>query len=254
MLYESLLKALGYSQNQEPFLALASLLPWQALASGGHRRAPRGPKGALRGAASGKGRFLPSDIPEKGSGPSGDLQEHVRRLADRWPEALQQPAPIPWVLFRVRPENHPLRRLLGAAVLLLPHLEHGLATGMQALLQEERGCARLTKHLRAPAPGIGYGEPRQGQRAPAFIGEGRAKDILVNVLLPFFHAKGGITGAAWMEARALEIHHQMPLLQENAITREMRRQLLPADNPLVLGARRQQGLIHLYRTVFGRQG
>ncbi len=252
VLYEALLEALGYSQNQEPFRALASLLPWQALRREALTVSQGDRGGLLEALLLGRAGLLPSDVPNRSGGLTGDLQEHVRRLADRWPEALQQPASLPWNLFRVRPENHPLRRLLGAASLLLPHVEQGLATGMEALLKEEKGCARLTTRLRASAPGIGAGGPRQGQRAPAFIGEGRARDLLVNVLLPFFHAKGGITGAAWMDARALELYHQMPLLQENAITREMRRQLLPPDSPLVQGARRQQGLIHLYRTVFGR--
>ena len=252
VLYEALLEALGYSQNQEPFRALASLLPWQVLRRESLAVPPGDRRGLLEALLLGRAGLLPSDVPERSSVLAGDLQEHVRRLAHRWPEALHQPASLPWELFRVRPENHPLRRLIGGASLLLPHVEQGLAPGMEALLKEERRGARLTTLLRAPAPGTRSGGTRQGQRAPAFIGEGRARDLLVNVLLPFFHAKGGITGASWMEARALDLYCQMPLLQENAITREMRRQLLPPDSPLVLGARRQQGLIHLYRTVFGR--
>lgn len=36
-----------------------------------------------------------------------------------------------WHLFRVRPTNHPRRRILGAAVLLARFLEQGLAAGLR---------------------------------------------------------------------------------------------------------------------------
>ena len=81
--------------------------------------------------------------------------------------------------------------------------------------------------------------------APALVGEGRARDLLVNVLLPFSHALGS--------SQALSLYHEVPLLQENGITQEMRRRLLEPGSRLVRGARRQQGLIHLYKTFFARR-
>ena len=83
-----------------------------------------------------------------------------------------------WHCFRVRPANHPWRRVAGAAVLLARFLESGLVAGLQPAA--ECGIpSRLTSALVA-------GKSDAGGRS--LIGLGRARDLAVNVVLPFFHA------------------------------------------------------------------
>ena len=78
-----------------------------------------------------------------------------------------------WRLFRVRPANHPRRRIMGAASILDRFLEPGLAVGLREVV---RGLspAKLTEALFAA-----------GMAGPAFVGSGRAKDLAVNAVLPF---------------------------------------------------------------------
>ena len=90
------------------------------------------------------------------------------------------------------------------------------------------------------------------------LGPGRAKDLVINGLLPFMHA--------WVEADAhqpglgqgpgpdgvLALYHRFPLLTHNELTREMTAQLLPAGwRGAVANARRQQGLLHLSALLRG---
>ena len=139
-----------------------------------------------------------------------------------------------WKTFRVRPSNHPLRRIEGAAVLIDRALDEGF-------LSIATRTARGRKHRSL----INL------FTAPPFIGEGRAREIAVNVALPYIHAWGGTTRDRELRAASMEIFKKMPGLADNEITREMKR-LLPSGVD-TRGARRQQGLIHLYKHMRGRR-
>ncbi len=79
------------------------------------------------------------------------------------------------------------------------------------------------------------------------IGRARARDLAVNVAVPFLHALPG--GGA---DEYLDLYRRFGKLQENELTREMARLLLdPSWGVLVTSARRQQGLIHLHRVLTG---
>ena len=92
------------------------------------------------------------------------------------------------------------------------------------------------------------------------MGGTRARDMLVNIALPFLRAyatAGGASergrnglprGCAELADAALEAYAAAPKLQENEITREMRR-LCGIDGKARLNARRQQGLLDLYRRM-----
>jgi hypothetical protein len=78
--------------------------------------------------------------------------------------------------------------------------------------------------------------------------------MAVNAVLPVLHAEGRTAGDQLLSDRALQTYRGAPKLQENELTWEASRLFLTTDQrPLVDGARRQQGLIHLYR-VFTSSG
>ena len=84
--------------------------------------------------------------------------------------------------------------------------------------------------------------------SPTVLGEGRASDIMVNVLLPFTCARGQSSGRPELATAALGAYRDYPKLSDNALLKHMRSQLR-IGRPLVSSARRQQGLLHLYRTL-----
>ena len=159
-------------------------------------------------------------------------------------------APGGWHLFRVRPDNHPRRRLTGMALLLDRVWDQGLLATLtggvrQADVAAVRGLLAVTG---APSG--------HGRREAAYIGPGRAGEMAVNVLLPFCAAWGAGMGDSGLTKAAWALYRGWPTLPENEITREMRARLgdpSGADGPRPNGARRQQGLLHLYHTRLATQ-
>ena len=77
--------------------------------------------------------------------------------------------------------------------------------------------------------------------------------MAVSVVLPFVHAWSGVWTDRSLGRECLRTYAGFPGLQENDITREMRRVLSSEGGPLqATGARRHQGLMHLYMVMTGR--
>lgn len=202
VLYEALMKALGYSRNQEQFLELARRLPYHSLRSLG--------RGYGRAACR---RLLAHVLTQAGDD-------------------------VKWQTFRVRPCNHPRQRLLGAAHLLARYEGQGLAAGLSTLVLDGVWKALVS------------GLEACDEQGAALVGPGRAADMAVNVVLPFCHARGMGCGDRRVQKAAFHLYRTAPRLQENELTREARRLLLPpGDVQSVKGVRAQQGLIHLYRLL-----
>ncbi|MCH8826873.1 MAG: hypothetical protein IIB16_07940, partial [Chloroflexi bacterium] len=137
-----------------------------------------------------------------------------------------------WRLFRVRPHNHPLRRLQGAVRILEGCLRAGLARHLSDVLIRD-GAGGIEKEF----------------LVKPYIGAGRARDIAVNVALPFLHALGHLEPGEELTSLALSSYRRSPGLAENEITREMRK-LTGMPSKSRISARRHQGLMHLYRTGY----
>lgn len=221
-IYLGIMDALGYATNRKPFRALAQRVPFSALAM--LRDEPPATrlvaiKAMLLGASGIMSLVDESESP-------GELRRIRRRLPKARPLNKRD-----WRLFRVRPSNHPCRRIIGAAHLIDACVERGIVgTLAQALL--DGGMKELRSSL---------------QHAP-YIGRPRALDILVNVVLPFLHADAGLRGEGELQSSALCAYASAPKLQDNEITREMRR-LLNIGSEVKMTARRQQGMIQLYRKL-----
>lgn len=226
ILYRGILEALGYSQNREPFRLLAQALPWRQLRACMRAQPPQERVLAAEGVLLGRAGFLGSLAEDLAALPSWSAHRNgVESLA------------LPWRLAGIRPENHPARRLAGAARLLVRYLGEGLLVGLLERVAEAsaRGPQALATALR-----VGDG----------LIGPGRADEIAVNVVLPFT--------LAWAEARqdkplaqaALMLYQRYPRLSPYGILRRLTAAL---GRELTGGARRQQGMLHLFH-CYCRQG
>ena len=228
VLYAALMESLGYSANRRPFRTLAARVPFAALAR--LRNEPASSRLlALEAALVGASGLLPRLEPPA-------RRELVKRTRTLLPRARPM-SPGDWTHFRVRPTNHPVRRILGAARILERYLDSGLARGLQA--DADGGDAALL-----------------GQRiaAPPYVGESRARDIVVNVALPFLHAYAGAARSRKRQASCLRMYAAHPKLSENEITREAARMLPAWGRRAVRGARRQQGLMLLYERMTAPRG
>ena len=237
-LYEGLCEALGYRHNRQTFLRLAQRSPCRALVQAAAALPQETRAGDLETwllQLSGLAESPTIKLPRVGLGPPLHRRE--------------------WHCFRVRPANHPWRRVAGAAVLLARFLESGLVAGLQQAA--ESGIpSRLTSALVV-------GKSDAGGRS--LIGPGRARDLAVNVVLPFFHSLETHARAVVLVEgdreedregdlgqRYFQIYRRFGLLQDNVLLGEMRDRLLdPAGAGMIDSARRQQGLLHLHHLLCG---
>ncbi len=231
VLYQGLMTALGYGGNSEPFLRLAQGMPLRAIT-----RMMTGVSEETRSGVLASLLLQASGLPI-----TADLSSEP-------PTASPVVSPQDWHLFRVRPSNHPSRRIMGVAELLHRSWDMGMVDWATALVSTGN-VGRVKQALTVAA----HGEEKQ-----SLIGGSRAADIAVNVVLPFVHAWGIITTITNMVEGALLLYQAWPPLQENALTVETLRVIsskgAAPSEPMPVSfkrtARRQQGLIHLYKKHF----
>lgn len=220
LLYRGMLEALGYSQNRGPFLELGRRLPWRTVRSAGlglsqELRLPAITRWMMAGAG-----LLPKS--------SLALAGPLRRITPLEPGA--------WCFAGVRPANRPDRRIAGAAVLLARHLDTGWLAGFLPLVQEA-SVNPLGSTLTVVQDGV------------TLVGRSRALDMAVNVILPMVHAWCVVNDNPELARSCLTLYQVTPRLADNEITREMAKLLRRGALSIGGGARRQQGLLHLYRLL-----
>ncbi len=131
VLYQRLWEALGYSQNREPFLALAQALPWQRL------------RASLLAVPPGQ------------------------RMAEAQRTLLAAAAGLNWRTRGLRPGNGPFVRLAGAAALAARYAETGLLAGLMEVVAQgaEEPDALLAALTVKEGPVASIGKGRAGELA-----------------------------------------------------------------------------------------
>ncbi len=235
-LYRGIMGALGYSKNTVPFRALAGLVNLHELE-----------KTALETPESSALLNIEKVLLETAGFPFEN--EQPRSL----PGVVGNSDILPWRLFRVRPGNHPARRLAGMARLILRYKKRGLIWGVTTLLDdysEENGWNEIVSALTVEADGYWLDHYCPGKQCCLndrfLIGQSRAKEIVINVLLPFVAAHGQHTDRHEKLENSLAIFSTLPSGEENNIEKHMCCQL-GIKRSQVKTAIRQQGLLHLYK-------
>ena len=249
-LWESICQALGYRHNQHAMQELAGRAPIAVLTAAARRIDDRAERAAaltdwlLRWAGfapdESLGRQSSEESPGQFAGQGGGMR---RTPPGGMGPALDAGA---WRLFRVRPSNHPRRRVMAAAALAARYCESGLSVGIYRAAIAGKATP-LTAALAVPDAPDGK---------TALIGTGRARDIAVNAALPYLHAWRLSAGDAAGAQAILRLYRDYGPLPDNEIIRQTARALCPPEwgqvkGKVVNSARRQQGLLHLQRLLAG---
>jgi len=273
--WTGLLEALGYSQNKGPFRQLAEVLPLGLVLemdSGNQRRGENVPERImnLEAILLGAAGLLPTQrlpraklIATAAFDPELDPEDwvasrYVDELERRWallerflkaglptfkPMSISQ-----WNFARIRPVNHPSRRLAGLArfaVLLSPASEHTLIEKVSShllTLSPAESCKALAALFTVELAGE---DSESGQfwssrydltldrlplrdektAPPALIGADRAADIVVNVALPFLRAYGQDQRDKKLAEKALLAYRAHPRLGSNELVENVAKQV-----------------------------
>jgi hypothetical protein len=258
ILFRSIMRALGYSRNTKPFEELARRVPLFDIES---REGLVSKQALLLGTAG----LLPSQRHRENCA-AGEVQE----LEQAWHSEHRKPSPMShrdWHFSHIYPNNSPVRRIVAQAYLLERGGDESQTNSragilMRWLLQLVRAATSSKAHNMLErgliVVGDGYWRDhfdfglKSRTRISALLGSSKAKEILINAVLPFFFAYGQIAGNRQLMESALEIYRGYPKPAENEITRHMLRQLC-LEGTFPGGAWQQQGLIHIFRN-YCRQG
>ena len=254
VLYQGIMRALGYVRNKRPFLELAGKLPLVML------------KAVVESGISDEECLIRQQALLFGTAgllPSQRHDNHRLNMADRWVAELEAwwaasghtagMSASNWCLFKVRPNNSPCRRIAALSYLVLRHRGKDLFPEMVKMV-EAASIGQV--HCLAPkfmVTGDGYWarhfefglDNRINQ--PTLVGTRRASDIVVNVILPLTFAWSQLTSQPVLRKKALELYRHYPKLASNSLESHMKQQL-GLSVFRVRTARQQQGLIHINNT------
>ena len=267
--YYALFDALGFSKNRTPFRTLAQQLPvetlWSYIWNDPVDLALLKSEAFLFGVAG----LLPVTGRVDDSLPLAEL-EYPLQLVKIWSEfpllrKVDPLKPAAWQFFRLRPQNFPTRRLAAAARLVVRFLEDGFAETFRRTIQNcERQPLKAARELEklflipaSPYWASHYSFDDSHLDAAAgrdqlMLGAERARDILINVVLPGMLAFAEESSDGRLQNSLREIYRQYPCLAENEITQLMRDQvfsMVETAAPVIDGVRSQQGLIHLHKSL-----
>jgi hypothetical protein len=265
--YRGIMDALGYSANRDPMRRLAEALPVSQLLTLPLSRDEAERAALLEAIFLGAAGFLPSQNPPTdpldwlSSQYADDAERLWATYAPLLDVPLDRPAADGWITDRVRPANSPPRRLAAAARILARLLwAQGGMLGTFIKATASLNPAALSKYwtelLNVAADGYwashdGFGHAlaiQGGKEGVALVGNSRAADIVVNVTMPLLLAVADRERNHDMREKVLATYAAFPKLDSNKITRAMTLEALgPRVGKSISGARRQQGLIHLYR-------
>jgi hypothetical protein len=246
VLFRGMMRALGYAKNTKPFEDLADRMPLNSIES---REGPVLKQALLLGTAG----LLPSQRWQGGFAREKEVQE----LEQIWQSAGKKVKTMresDWNFSHIYPNNSPVRRIVAQSYLLERYCEGKLLAGILQLVKEApllKGHHALENGL--TVAGDGYWQDhfdfdvRSKTKMLALLGNSKAGEIIVNVILPFAFSWGKLANEAKLTENAMQLYRNYPRLAENCITRHMKKQLCLKE-PANFTACHQQGLIHIFRS------
>jgi len=251
VLFRGIMRALGYAKNTKPFEALADRMPLNTIES---REGVTLKQALLLGTAG----LLPF---QRWQGKFAREKE-VQELEQIWQSAGQKVKTMKegdWNLSHIYPNNSPVRRIVAQSYLLERYCQGKLLAGILQLVKEAPlpgGHRVLENGLTVAGDGYWRGhfdfDGRSKTKISVILGNSKAGEIAVNVVLPFVFSWGELANEAKLTENAIELYRNYPKLADNCITRHMKKQLC-LEELFNFTACQQQGLIHVFSS-YCREG
>ncbi len=253
--YEATLDGLGFSRNRAAFARLAQEVPFDFLIALLGRRPPADALDLARAILFGVAGLLPSQREIRR--PDWESDEEIDTLESAWNlyrrewegTGLRE---ADWVFGGVRAANYPTRRIVAAAHLIVRHRAAGLARAFLVPLRRSDVSSTDLERLFLIEEADGYwsrhgdfGRPLGGGPA-ALLGRERARDEVINAVLPLALAVASENGDRRLADNAWAVYRSFPRPTSYQSTERLAADLGVADG-LVRTARRQQGLLFLLR-------
>lgn len=238
ILYEGIMEAAGYDKNKLNMAQLAQALPFARLQEWHRAGMTVTELTAILSISGGlleksKARITP--------------QVYNTLLSAYEKQAWQgRKIPIDWQLFRIRPCNHPLKRLFILSEFLFASLEKGLLQRFSSVIESGNPSPKERQQRFMMMLGEAVSHlPEQHSK----LGKSVISNIYLNIYLPIMLLFAQKMANGQMQESLETSWDSFPALSDNYITRYMKRHINPGNQDHLKGrSLYQQGLINLYHS------
>jgi len=266
IIYMGLMESLGYSKNQQAFLRLAQMVPFETIDTECNTYSDLHTT-RIQALLFGVAGLLPSQDPKLKIQDQPSVQ-YIDSLETLWEDiskriGINSMDRSAWHFFRLRPNNFPTRRIAGASYILkrfinigllekctrlmlnFPHKYRKLRTELESLfICKEEGYWKNHYLLNT--------QNNTTINSSTLIGRERAVTIIINIIIPCVHAYALETEDITLKLLTQEIIRHYPNHTSNSIIRNMTKTLKISEKKFINSSLRQQGLIHLYKNYCRR--
>ena len=237
LLYLGFFEALGYSKNKYQMLQIALNIPFRELKQCYDKGMSKDQFIAILICSSGLIDHLPSTF-------SNDLKIKWLTLFQKQ-KYINESSDIKWKLFRIRPVNHPVVRVLQIVDLLYDSLESSFFHQILKLFSFPSNNFKLSEFKKKLYSYFQTENDYINQRYK--LGKTRIDTILINIILPLTILYAREKHYAKLEDAANTIYQNYPGLPANYLTQYMAKFLNEDQKQLIrTKAIYQQGLLNIY--------
>jgi hypothetical protein len=241
VIYPSISRCLGYEKNTAPFEKLADNLSSEKLKNLEYKAKPE-----LMAFIIGSAGLLPVQMKRNSAIFNMFTINQVSEMENYWlkGEFRQILCAEDWCFFRIRPANHPIRRLIALCEILYRNKDESLVEKMASLILNTccQKVSNMERELLISWESI-YTDS-SGVKA-RLLGRNKVRQIIINTVLPFMFAYGLHTGDRELSYKSKGLYSNFPGLEGNHLISYMKA-VLKMNTKLKLTAVEQQGLIHLF--------
>lgn len=258
VLYQGIMGALGYRNNQLPFLQLAETLSYKKIQQ------------IVKQYPVDKRPLVIQSLLLNVAGLKPQMADNFTEPAKYYLKCLNEFAGLSdglakigldWQIPGGRPANSPYRRMAGMSYLLAK--ESSLLDGIIKVITNQSADARKELIRLLSVPAIGFWATRSTfdskpfTKEYALIGKERADAIILNVVIPLVWLYSQSERNTALQESVLGFYRAYPKLMDNYYTRFMKQRIFKSDPKLYSGAvntaSTQQGLIEIF-TDFCKKG
>lgn len=252
LLYENVFEALGYSKNKSIMMKLAQSANINFINS--FLNDGKTDKQKLEAALFGISGLLP----DAEKLPDNHKSEYTKKIFEEWQslqnrydgETLNE---TDWNFFRLRPQNFPTIRIAGGTEILHSLVNDNLVSSLIKKIKEIRNLNVLINSLRSVFVIRSHGfwedhyvfDKKTSTKIKYFVGAGRADEIVINVLLPFFTVYFEVFGNQDLAKKVFKLYSIYKQKNDNKIVREVSETL--GLNRVSNRTVYSQGMIELFR-------
>ncbi len=241
ILYEGILEALGYTKNKRGFLKLARFLPYRRLQKFSQDKTSLQIFSLLLGVAG----FINNDkIPFLEEQEQENIKDFWYNIESEYKERMLNKKDD-WNFFRVRPSNHPVLRLAQFVNFYYKTKDNNLINSIISCFSVPQQSQVIYKNISDSFYQLFIPSKRDFLYKEFRLGESRANDIFLNIILPVVNIYAQKMGYDGLKDLVWRIYETFPLLSDNYITRYMKQRLSKLKDA-VNKSKIQQGLIQIY--------